>query len=112
MLSAKDEHNIISVKMYALTVKSVVCVRAQTLLRASTLSRHTPQANSLAFLMPCLRIQVEKSRELSSGYTHTEQNLVICILIGQTVTTGLLIVNISEHHQLFLNTFFDLNYVE
>lgn len=46
---------------------------SQTLLRASTLSRHTPQASSLAFLMPCLRIQEEKSRELSSGYTQTHK---------------------------------------
>lgn len=45
--------------------------RAQTLLRASTFSRHTPHASSLAFLMPGRRMQEEKSRELSSGCTHT-----------------------------------------
>lgn len=43
----------------------------QTLLRASTFNRQTPQASSLAFLMPGLRIQEEKSRELSSGCTQT-----------------------------------------
>lgn len=44
----------------------------QTLLRESTLSRHTPQASSFAFLIPCLRIQEEKSRELSSGWKNTQ----------------------------------------
>lgn len=51
-----------------------------TLLRASTLSRHTPQASSLAFLMPCLRTQKEKSSELSSGCAHTKQCCFIYIL--------------------------------
>lgn len=86
-----------------------VCMCTQTLLRASTLSRHTPQANSLAFLMPCLRMQEEKSRELSSGCAHTntctillpatEENVVIFILILTPVRTSLLTVNISEHQQ-------------
>lgn len=66
--------------------------RARTLLRASTLSRHTPQASSLAFLMPCLRTQEEKSRELSSGCAHTKQWRFIYILAA----SGFLCATVSE----------------
>ncbi len=75
LVSTVHEHNDTYVKTYLLTLPLGLCVSVyvsvctQTLLRASTLSRHTPQANSLAFLMPCLRMQEEKSRELSSGCT-------------------------------------------
>lgn len=135
-LSALDEHNIHE-KKYPVSSNSKtecvhVCVCAQTLLRASTLSRHTPHANSLAFLMPCLRIQEEKSRELSSGCTsrhtntHTQAekntqtnftscyrvNAVISILIITAMETSLLTVNISEPHQLFKKTMLYFNYVE
>lgn len=54
-----------------------------TLLRASTLSRHTPQASSLAFLMPCLRMQEEKSRELSSGWRRKERRKDVLIFLQE-----------------------------
>lgn len=79
--------------------------------------------------MPCLRIQEEKSRELSSGYTdrkHTHTNIfnflpqgkhvVISIFMVRAVTTTLLTVNTCKHHQLFFfikkRIPFDFKYVE